>query len=63
MRKSRSELVSGRDGILEARQGRRDPAVVGGMLLLTDVAVLAANGSSWSDQPQGAGTVSRPSSL
>lgn len=30
MRKSRSELVSGRDGILEARQGRRDPAVIGG---------------------------------
>lgn len=30
MRKSRGELVSGRDGILEVRQGRRDPAVVGG---------------------------------
>lgn len=29
--------------------------LLGGMLL-TDVAVLAANGSSWSDQPQGAGT-------
>jgi hypothetical protein len=32
--------------------------LLGGMLL-TDVAVLAANGSSWSNQPQGAGTVSR----
>ena len=30
MGQSRGELVSGRDGILEARRGRRDPAVVGG---------------------------------
>lgn len=28
MRKSRGELVSGRDGILEALRGRRDPAIV-----------------------------------